>query len=209
MEEFACVLRVKLTSYCDLCMIAFDFDDVIYDCDRLIREKFRELYNISIPSNRKEYYIEVNGISNKEISNMVDEILKKYYMNGVAMPKAIQSLKYIYRATNKPILIVTARKEEQLNAANKWLKTQFNNDVKFEIRSSHNTGLKYDYLDEDTKYFVEDHPKYIDELVKHLDYVFVYDHLWNRDIPNYNGKIARINNLDAVYSYVTYKKYFV
>ena len=57
-------------------MIEFDLDDVIWNCSEVVNAGLEEMTGYTI-ENRKEFYIQLPGYTNKDISQMVHQILMK------------------------------------------------------------------------------------------------------------------------------------
>lgn len=183
-------------------MLSTDLDDVIIDTHKLTRDELLRRTGFDVGMKRDKYYVTVPGYTNEEIGDMIGDILKTKTLLADEIPGSIKSLQKIFELTKKEILIITAREPYLSKVTNEWLKEHVEDRFPYRVVFT-NHKSKNDFFNEDTKFFIDDHPYFVREASKVLDRVFLMDKSWNRKITLYKN-ITRIKNIEEVYIFLKY-----
>ncbi len=181
-------------------MIATDLDNVIADFEELLRDEILKLTGYDVGSNRENYYITIPGISDEDAKKIINKIIFDKCGLADEIPGAIESLSKIYKLIKKDILIVTARGPELKIKTEKWLKDHIGSKFPYIVKFS-NHKSKNDFFEKDTRFFIDDHPYFVNEAAKKLEHVFLMDKGWNRNIF-LKSNVTRIKNIETVFQFL-------
>jgi uncharacterized HAD superfamily protein len=182
-------------------MIEFDLDDVITDCQEIVRLGILERTGYDITYDRQTYYVQIEGLTNKDIGNMVFEILLKDTKKMKAIPGAIESLEHIAKLIRRPIGIVTSRREKLREVTADWMAYNIKDRFKYHLVFT-NGDSKTPHLAKDTRFFVDDNAENIKDLSKQLDNIFVINRGWNENMLLPKNAI-RVNDLKPVARFIS------
>ncbi len=181
-------------------MIAFDLDDVILNLTDVLSPHLKSLTGIDTRT-RTEFYAPVpDGMSNNTFRKIFNELSLKYTIKAKPVKGSIDALENIYKLTNEPIHIITARKADHEKIVNKWMKINVKDRFPYHIDFSGSVP-KYKYFKSDTKYFVDDALHNVEKLCKYLDIFFIFDRPWNRNSITHKN-VIRIKYLKSVYIFL-------
>jgi hypothetical protein len=181
--------------------IAFDFDDVIYDLSTIIQHTIDNKFGPGINIKNRETYFVDNKIKN--IGKFLDETIEKENLNGIPLRDSDLWLTNIYKLYQKPIDIITARKEDNGNVKN-WLNKYIPN-IKYNLIFTNNQSKKPYFLKKFYKYYIEDKSETIEEIHNYVGIVFLMNQTWNKNCKIFDN-IKRINNLGEFYNFLIHKR---
>lgn len=177
-------------------MIATDLDDIIVDFEKLLRDEILSRTGYDISHNREKYYIDIPGMTNAEAKELIDDIVQHHSHMADEIPGAIDAFAEIHKIIGRDILIITARESEMRMATINWLRQHVGSRFPYEVRFTEHKS-KNGFFDKDTRFFVDDHPYFVNEAAKVLEHVFLMDKGWNQNLT-LRKNVTRIKNLDAI-----------
>ena len=181
-------------------MIAFDFDDVIFNLSSLLLEELQKRTGTKI-TERPSYYIDIPGYTNEELDKLIGDIIRDKTTFGEPVQYAIDSLEKIYQIIDRPILIITARRPDTRKNTEIWLDMNIKKRFPYEIRFT-SSQTKSKFFDDDIRFFVDDLPHFANEAAKNLERVFLVNKEWNQNI-HLNTNVSRIDDLRCVVKFLT------
>jgi uncharacterized HAD superfamily protein len=181
-------------------MIAFDFDDVIFDLSQLLQERILAEYGVDVSNQTDNYYVKVPGISEKELSNFVQSIIIRYHYQGKPIEHSIQALKDIYNKLDIPIVIVTARGHNTKKQTEIWLK-RYLKDIPFVVYYCANIPKSEVLKRNNIKYLVDDKIENVEEASKYCLSCFLFTRSYNEKYKP-KGNIIRVHDLRDIYDFL-------
>ena len=165
-------------------IIGFDIDGVLINFVLHLVNTVKKITGYELPYPAKEYYTTIPGYDEDAFNMLIGTAISTI---GEAKP-IINSTKYItkiYNLFKEPILFITARpkevKEQTLISLHDHIKGAFPYIVRFKEKGK----KKSDYLDKNTKYFVEDTVKEITDIAPFINTGFIINSPWHdyTDLP--------------------------
>lgn len=175
---------------------AFDLDGVLADTTYSIYKKCIQLYGIDIrKTDNRTHHIKVKGVSNDEISKVINECVGKDWESLQLCPGVYDALHLFYSYYYEPITIVTARNKNHAyvkEGTYSWLKKHFP-DITFKVCFTPGR-LKLNYLKEyDFKVFVEDRLKTANHISTELKRVYLINKSYNINRET-NSNVRRVDS---------------
>ena len=137
----------------------------------------------------------------------VNHVIKCDSFHYDTTPNMKEVLTWLYKETNMPITVVTARPLENMSVTYKWLKYKLGHTP---FRLIMVNGMQKEVVLNriHTRLFIDDRYKTVKTLEKHIDYPVLYKRPWNQGRPEGAG-VAEVDNLEGLL-YLTYllEEYF-
>ena len=166
-------------------VMAFDLDSVLNTMGDNIRKYIAQLYHVptwevtDTAAGYEKFHFQVPGIEGREIGRHVNDFVMNESPSLLTTPYVRQVMKYVYKRTNTPITVVTARWPGAVGVTKRWLEENLG-DVPFicYIVNGPPKSRVLNYLY--TLAFVDDRWKTCEGLISRIPWPIMYRRPWNR-----------------------------
>lgn len=171
--------------------IFYDIDGVVADFESAFDEFLFSNFGL-IRKNTNKHHIEVDGLTNNQVMNIVEEVLKRY--NDIYPFKT--SLEY-FKNKKEKINFLTARKDYLNEYTHKWFKKWLPN-LKYNLYNAKSSDKPKFVFDNNGDILVEDRFRTCIEASKILNYVFMINRRSNIGRKFDEPNIIRIDHLSQI-----------
>lgn len=178
--------------------IGFDMDSVLnemsVDLGNYIANKYdrdpKHIHKVSWPDGFEKFHFYVPGVSGNAIAKDVRKFVCEESIKAIASPYMSDILKWVYKVTGKPILIVTARPAEAVDTTVEWLVRNLDRHTPFLLYMVSGHDKKAAILDwHCVNIFVEDRYRTVWNLGGHISEPVLYKRPWNQGRGGCSGAI--------------------
>jgi len=194
-------------------IVATDFDGVIFDFKNMLESGLKNKYNLDISNCWKDgYYIKVKDTPDEKLAEMILRTIKEDTIKGSPIKDSLECLKKLSDFFSCPIHIITARKEDLANEAEKWLEMHTKElGLKYVFSYYDTTKQKRSqFFHKDTRYYIDDQTVNILDILSdtnNIRYCFLLKQIYNENdlIPEeFIKKIHVADNWSEIHHYLYY-----
>ena len=184
--------------------IAFDLDGVLNESGKKLRsgvanffgKRVDQIINRDPVHGYEKFHFTIPGPTDGEIRAAVNHVIKRDSFQYKSSPHMREVLTWLYKETNMPITVVTARHPDNMEVTYKWLKYRLGN-VPFRLIMVNGMQKEVVLTRINTRIFIDDRYKTVKTLENHIMYPVLYSRPWNQGRPEPAGA-ATILNLGGV-----------